>query len=92
MRPGRGRAVHDRRPAGGRLVCKGSTMVWYQGCWRRLQRYFAARGVEEFLLDVALAWVDEACGFFAKEQAGIVTSGLPEWNKDLGLLGWLTSL
>ncbi len=39
-----------------------------------------------------MAWVGEACGFFAKEQAGIVTSGLPGWNKDPGLLGWLTSL
>ena len=53
-----------------RLGYKDSTMVWYRGCWRRLQRYFAARGVEEFSLDLAMAWVDEACGFFAKEQAG----------------------
>ena len=75
-----------------RLGCKDSTMAWYRGCWRRLQRYFAARGAEEFSLDVAMAWVDEACGFFAKEQAGIVTSGLPGWNKDPGLPGWLTSL
>jgi hypothetical protein len=75
-----------------RLGCKDSTMAWYRGCWRRLQRYFAARGAEELPLDVAMAWVGEACGFIAKEQAGIVTSGLPEWNKDPGLLGWLTSL
>jgi integrase len=53
-----------------RLGYKDSTMVWYRGCWRRLQRYFAACGVEEFSLDLAMAWVDEACGFFAKEQAG----------------------
>ena len=53
-----------------RLGYKDSTMVWYRGAWRRLQRYFAARGVEEFSLDLAMAWVDEACGFFAKEQAG----------------------
>ena len=54
-----------------RLGYKDSTMVWYHGAWRRLQRYFAARGVEEFSLDVAMEWVDEACGgFFAKEQAG----------------------
>ena len=45
-------------------------MVWYRGCWRRLERFFAARGVEEFSRDLALAWVDEACGFFDKEQAG----------------------
>src|SRR5258708_30933516 len=53
-----------------RLGYKDSTMVWYHGAWRRLQRYFTARGVEEFSLDVAMEWVDEACGFFAKEQAG----------------------
>jgi hypothetical protein len=53
-----------------RLGYKDSTMVWYRGAWRRLQRYFTARGVEEFSLDVAMEWVDEACGFFAKEQAG----------------------
>ena len=53
-----------------RLGYKDSTMVWYRGAWRRLQRYFAARGAEEFSLDMAMVWVDEACGFFAKEQAG----------------------
>src|SRR5260221_7925257 len=54
----------------GRLGYKDSTMVWYRGCWRRMQKHLAARGVEEFSLDAAMAWVDEACGFFAKEQAG----------------------
>jgi len=53
-----------------RLGYKDSTMLWYRGCWRRLARFFAARGVEEFSLDLALAWVDEACGFFGKERAG----------------------
>lgn len=54
-----------------RLGCASSTMVWYHGCWRRMQRFFASRGVAEFSLDVAMAWVDQACGgFFAKEQAG----------------------
>jgi integrase len=53
-----------------RLGYKDSTMVWYRGCWRRLEKFFAARGVEEFSLDLAMAWVDEACGFFEKEQAG----------------------
>ena len=53
-----------------RLGYKDSTMVWYRGCWRRLQKYFAGRGVGEFSLDVAMAWVDESCGFFGKEQAG----------------------
>ena len=49
-----------------RLGYKDSTMKWYRGCWRRMQKYFAARGIEEFSLDAALAWVDDACGFFAK--------------------------
>ncbi len=54
-----------------RLGYKPSTMVWYRGCWRRVEGFFASRGVQEFSLDMAMAWVDEACGgFFAKEQAG----------------------
>ena len=53
-----------------RLGYKDSTMVWYRGCWRRLENYFVSCGVEEFSRDLALAWVDDACGFFAKEQAG----------------------
>ena len=53
-----------------RLGYKDSTMVWYRGCWRRLEKFFASLGVEEFSLDLALSWVDEACGFYGKEQAG----------------------
>lgn len=54
-----------------RLGYRPSTMVWYRGCWRRLEAFFASRGVEEFSLDVAMAWVDQASGgFFDKEQAG----------------------
>jgi integrase len=53
-----------------RLGYKDSTMVWYRGCWRRLEKFFASLGVEEFSLDLAMAWVDEACGFCEKEQAG----------------------
>jgi site-specific recombinase XerD len=54
-----------------RLGYKPSTMLWYRGCWRRLERFFASRGVQEFSLDVAMTWVDQACGgFFAKEQSG----------------------
>ena len=33
-----------------RLGYKPSTMVWYRGCWRRLERFFASRGVQEFSL------------------------------------------
>ncbi|MGH3612321.1 MAG: site-specific integrase [Pseudonocardia sp.] len=53
-----------------RLGYKDSTLVWYRGCWRRLEKFFAARRVEEFSLDLAMAWVDEACGFFEKERVG----------------------
>ena len=53
-----------------RLGYKDPTLVWYRRCWRRLERYFAARGVEEFSLDMAMAWVDESCGFFEKERSG----------------------
>jgi hypothetical protein len=54
-----------------RLGYKPSTMFWYRGCWRRLEAFCASRGVQEFSLDMAMTWVDQACGgFFAKEQAG----------------------
>ena len=51
-----------------RLGYMPSTMVWYRGCWRRLERFFASSGVEEFSLDVAMAWVDEACGGFLRRS------------------------
>jgi integrase len=35
-----------------------------------MERFFAARGVEEFSLDMAMAWVDESCDFFEKERSG----------------------
>ena len=53
-----------------RLGYKDSTMVWYRGCWRRLEKFFVSVGVEEFSRDLAMMWVDESCGFFDKEQAG----------------------
>ena len=54
-----------------RLGYKPSTMVWYRGCWRRMERFCAFRGVQEFSLDLAMTWVDQACGgFFDKERAG----------------------
>jgi site-specific recombinase XerD len=56
-----------------RLGYKPSTMLWYRGCWRRLERFFASRGVQEFSLDLAMTWVDQACGgFFDKERAGML--------------------
>ena len=52
-----------------RLGYKDSTLVWYRGCWRRMHKHFAARGIEEFSPDAAMAWVDDACGGSGKEQA-----------------------
>jgi integrase len=58
-----------------RLGYKPSTMLWYRGCWRRLEAFFVSRGVQEFSLDLAMTWVDQACGgFFDKEQAGTLTA------------------
>ena len=69
-----------------RLGYKDSTMVWYRGCWRRMERFFAAHGVGEFSLDVAMAWVDQACGgFFGKEQAGTLPGCM------IGILGVMRS-
>jgi site-specific recombinase XerD len=57
-----------------RLGYKPSTLKWYRGYWRRLERWFASQGVQEFSLDVAMTWVDEVCGgFFEKERAGKLT-------------------
>ena len=36
-----------------RLGYKDSTMVWYRGCWRRLERFFAAWSVPD-LVDTRL--------------------------------------
>ncbi|WP_405161458.1 site-specific integrase [Nocardia sp. NBC_01499] len=38
-----------------------------------MQKYFTARGIEEFSLDAAMTWVDDVCGFFAKERAGALS-------------------
>ena len=64
-----------------RLGYKDATMVWYRGCWRRMQNHFDALGIEEFSLDAAMAWADQACGFFAKEQ------GHPEAERHLSVQG-----
>src|ERR1019366_2369200 len=36
-----------------RLGYKASTMVWYRGCWRRLERFFASR-VARMIKDFAV--------------------------------------
>lgn len=37
------------------LGYKPSTMVWYRGCWRRVEAFFASRGAQEFSLDIAMS-------------------------------------
>ncbi|MGH9093522.1 MAG: site-specific integrase [Acidimicrobiales bacterium] len=53
-----------------RLGYKDPTLLWYRRCWRRVERFFSDRGIEAFSMDVAMAWVDESCDFFAKERSG----------------------
>src|SRR5260370_9291944 len=67
-----------------RLGYEDSTMKWYRGAWRRMGRYFAARGGQEFSLAGALARVSETCGSFARQQtcartqpAGLFSRGAP---------------
>ena len=60
--------------------------------------------MQEFSLDLAMAWVDQACGGFfdasteAKRKAleaaytDVVTTNLPEWNQSSELLNWLAGL
>src|SRR5258708_12482008 len=56
-----------------RLGYKDATMVWYRRCWRRMQEHFAARGVEEFSLDAAMAWVAAPPGSFPHDQPAPLT-------------------
>jgi site-specific recombinase XerD len=56
-----------------RLGYSDATMRWYRGAWARMGRYFAARGAQEFSLDLGLAWVNDACDYFAREQAGTLS-------------------
>ena len=46
-----------------RVGYKPSTMVWYRGCWRRLERSFASRGVQEFFRGPLHTWseLDVSC-------------------------------
>lgn len=84
VRPGRGTGAPGLQEPGDGLV---------PGLMAPPAAYFAARSAEEFPLDVAMAWAGEARGFLAKEQAGTLkrAGDLPEWNKNPGLLDWLTS-
>ena len=43
-----------------RLGYQDSTLAWYRGCWRRLERFFAARHVERgpVRIDVLCATLD----------------------------------
>ena len=47
-----------------RLGYKDSTIVWYRGGWLACSGTSLPAASREFSLDLAMAWVDEACGFF----------------------------
>lgn len=53
-----------------RLGYAPPTMRWYRGAWLRMERYFEVRGEQEFSLDLGLAWLEDACGYSAREKAG----------------------
>ena len=78
---------------------KGSTMVWYRGCWRRLERFFAARGVKEFSRDLLLAWVDgslrllrQGAGRHAQTNRCLLVQGRPDAGRLRGPRGGPTAL
>jgi hypothetical protein len=86
MRPGTGRAVHDRRSADGRRVCAGVRPGSGNG----------PPGLQG--LDLSTTEIYARASTEAKRRAleavyqGIVTCDLPEWNQDPGLLDWLAGL
>src|SRR5260370_3482310 len=67
-----------------RLGYTASTMVWYGGCWRRLERFFASRGVQQFSLDLAMAWVDAQRfrGAWGGAAPLFPNRGQADWRRD----------
>jgi len=52
---------------------KEPTLKYYRENWKRIAAYFDERGEKCFSESVAMEYVDKKCGFFAKEQAGLLT-------------------
>jgi site-specific recombinase XerD len=56
-----------------RVDYKESTLMYYRVNWARLINYFESQGETFFSEALAMEYVDRKCGFFAKEQAGLLT-------------------
>ncbi len=56
-----------------RMGYKDATLNYYRDNWKRIIAYFDEHGEQFFSEAVAMRYVDEKCGFFAKEKAGLLT-------------------
>jgi hypothetical protein len=56
-----------------RMGYKEATLSYYRDNWRRIIAHFDACGESYFSEAVAMQYVDEKCGYFAKERAGQLT-------------------
>ena len=74
-----------------RLGYKASTMAWYRGCWRRLQRFFASLGLSTTEIYARASTKAKRTALEAA-YTDIVTTDLPEWNQNSELLNRLAGL
>jgi len=56
-----------------RMGYKEATLNYYRDNWRKIIKHFDAIGEPFFSEVVAMRYVDEKCGYFAKEKAGQLT-------------------
>jgi site-specific recombinase XerD len=56
-----------------RMGCKDATLTYYRDNWKRIITHFDEHGEQFFSEAMAMRYVDEKCGFFAKEKAGLLT-------------------
>ena len=56
-----------------RVGYKESTLLYYRVNWKRIIDFFKSKGEDFFSEAVAMDYVDGACDFFEKEQAGLLT-------------------
>lgn len=56
-----------------RMGYKDATLNYYRDNWKRIITYFDEHGEQFFSEEAAMRYVDEKCGFFAKEKAGLLT-------------------
>ena len=56
-----------------RMGYKEATLNYYRDNWRKIIKHFGTIGEPFFSEAVAMQYVDEKCGYFAKEKAGQLT-------------------